>query len=186
MSIGKIILFVLPEVLKQLLFFLLIYRNALCLIMLPWFISRRAVYFGMLAWLLARPADVECDIVVARYGQSVDWLGALVAFLQSHRVRVRAVRVYNKGDDFDTSDLVHDLHGTPLVVKRLPNVGRCDETYLHYLICFYNKLPSCILCVKDSSTRYISGYLLNYAMLYILRAARNRLIGPCDPCPFLG
>lgn len=65
------------------------------------------------------------QVVVARYAEPLDWLRAPVL-----RPLWPVVVVYNKGAD----DLAPDLVAGVAAVHRLPNVGRCDHTYLTHLV----------------------------------------------------
>ena len=66
-------------------------------------------------------------IIVARYNEDLSWMK------ESPFNKFRYI-VYNKGinDDFEKCNVDK--------IIQLPNVGRCDHTYLYYIIENYNKL----------------------------------------------
>lgn len=74
---------------------------------------------------LADPSTTV-DLVIARYKENLDWLKAVDIS------RFRRVIIYNKDDavfKFESPT----AKGNVQIVK-LPNVGRCDHTYLHHII----------------------------------------------------
>jgi hypothetical protein len=73
------------------------------------------------------------ELVVARYMEDLDTLFAISPYFQSAQVTV-----YNKGpaDDRYTS---------------LPNVGKCDHTYLHHIVHRYNDLADVTVFVPASA-----------------------------------
>jgi hypothetical protein len=78
------------------------------------------------------------QVVVARYAEDLRWL----RFLPFHDVVV-----YDKNDAGDAT------HGSPprhARVERLPNVGRCDHTYLHHICVNYDNLADITLFVPGS------------------------------------
>ena len=78
------------------------------------------------------------QVVVSRYAEDVSWL-TLLPF--------KDIIIYDKNDKGDTT------HGNPpkgAVVKRLPNVGRCDHTYLHHIVTNYGKLADVTLFLTGS------------------------------------
>ena len=77
-------------------------------------------------------------MVVSRYAEDVAWL-SLLPF--------KDVIIYDKNDNPDISN------GNPpkgAIVKRLPNVGRCDHTYLHHIITNYDQLADVTLFTTAS------------------------------------
>jgi hypothetical protein len=65
-------------------------------------------------------------VVIARYNEDVNWVKNLNwDYL-----------IYNKGED---------ING---IYKQIPNIGREGETYLRYIIEFYNNLPNYIAFVQ--------------------------------------
>lgn len=78
----------------------------------------------------------DACLVVARYNESVNWLGAFDS---------RMVRVYNKGGILPDTELTSEL--SPVC---LPNVGREAHTYLHYIVSNYDDLPSQVMFTQAS------------------------------------
>ena len=75
--------------------------------------------------------------VVARYNESLEWM------LEPPFNLIKYI-VYNKGvnDDFCKMNVVS--------VVKLPNVGRCDHTFLHYICSHYGNLPNVVLFLPGS------------------------------------
>lgn len=92
----------------------------------------------------SRPLRARCSppcrvqVVVARYAEPLGWLAHLP---------FRDVLVYDKNDAGDGG------HGGPpphARVQRLPNVGRCDHTYLHHICSRYDDLADVTVFVPGS------------------------------------
>jgi hypothetical protein len=66
------------------------------------------------------------QLVVARYGEDVSWL------LTDRRLQqyVSTAIIYNKGD----GDIPEAVANAVQAVVVLPNVGKCDHTYLHHIV----------------------------------------------------
>jgi hypothetical protein len=69
------------------------------------------------------------EIIVARYNENLSWM-------LEYPFNKFKYTVYNKGvnDDFDKT------HVTKII--NLPNVGRCDHTYLYHIVHNYNQLAT--------------------------------------------
>lgn len=74
----------------------------------------------------------DCEIVVARYNESVDWLRCFHPSM---------VRLYNKGNPLESTP------NTPL-----PNVGREAHTYLHHIVHNYDKLAPYVMFTQAGIT----------------------------------
>lgn len=68
------------------------------------------------------------DVVIARYEENLDWI---VDELMPMLERGSRIVVYNKGR---RETLSAKISGEGIQVFDLPNVGRCDHTYLHHII----------------------------------------------------
>ena len=71
------------------------------------------------------------QIVIARYKEDISYL---------YKLKNDNIIVYNKGSDIDTS-----YH-----VIKLPNVGKCDHTYLYHIIENYDKLEELTIFLPAS------------------------------------
>jgi len=78
------------------------------------------------------------DLVIARYNEHLDWLD------KYKNVSFNQVFVYNKGK----SEVVCPLKNTVYIT--LPNVGRCDHTYIHHIIKNYDTLADVTIFAKGS------------------------------------
>ena len=74
----------------------------------------------------------DCEIVVARYNESVDWLRCF---------EPRMLRIYNKGTS---------LESIPNTV--LPNVGREAHTYLQHIVNHYDQLSPYVMFTQAGLT----------------------------------
>ena len=79
------------------------------------------------------PRTDDVQIVVARYGESLD-------FLSYHPFNKCAAIVYNKGRVIKSE--------YPMV--NLPNIGRCDHTYLYHVVKNYDTLAPVTLFIPGS------------------------------------
>ena len=88
----------------------------------------------------AEPEARTVEIVVARYGEDVSWLGTLLskhdAWLQAH--------VYNKGGDRPVTNCPR------CEVVSLDNVGLEAHTYLHHIVTHYDILADKIVFTQGS------------------------------------
>jgi hypothetical protein len=84
----------------------------------------------------------KIDLVIARYNEDLDWLNKYADR------KFNKIYVYNKG----TTDVVCPLKPVlgDVIYKKLPNVGRCDHTYIHHIIEHYNNLADSTLFIKGS------------------------------------
>jgi len=101
------------------------------LILLVWYLLTRRI---------PRESNYVPSIVtvVARYNENISWLS------ESPFNRY-PILLYEKGKS--------RFEGCCLPICRrvlLPNVGRCDHTYLHYIISHYNNLPDRIIFLPGS------------------------------------
>ena len=78
----------------------------------------------------------DACLVVARYNESLNWLGAFDS---------RMLRVYNKGGIVPQTKLTAEL--SPIC---LPNVGREAHTYLDYIVSNYDNLPGRVVFTQAS------------------------------------
>ena len=93
------------------------------------------------------------DLVISRYNEDIDWLTDLDKY--------RRVVVYNKGQAFEYPD-------SRVEIINLPNVGKCDHTYLYHIIHNYENLAgvtiflsgSCFLEHKKHQTEHTIGCTL--------------------------
>jgi len=79
-----------------------------------------------------------CDLVIAYYKENLDWLAAYKSF------PFRKVFIYTKGAEHPASPL-------PYEEKKLPNIGRCDHTYLYHIVHTYNDLPTVTIFTTGSA-----------------------------------
>ena len=75
------------------------------------------------------------DLVVARYNEDLEWLTDIDKY--------RRVIVYNKGRTFEYPD-------SRVEIINLPNVGKCDHTYLYHIIHNYDNLAGVTIFLSGS------------------------------------
>lgn len=99
-------------------------------------------------------APITVDMVIAAFSSpSTLMVKAILAALPDH-VRERRIFYYFKGpkQEHDLADLQQLPPPARLVsVGRLPNVGRCDHTYLHHIVQNYHSLGNVTLFLKDTT-----------------------------------
>lgn len=83
------------------------------------------------------------DWVVARYTEDVLWMTTVFDIIPG----LKRVFIYNKGEPLDSEVLQTLQKHTQAAVYEipLPNVGREGETFLQYLVSFYDDLPDVVL-----------------------------------------
>lgn len=86
------------------------------------------------------PPQSTIEIVVARYNEDLAWLSSLPCTPDRFTV-------YNKGPALGRTGLPPNTH-----ILRLPNVGRCDHTYLHHIIANYDRLADVTVFLPGSAT----------------------------------
>jgi len=83
-------------------------------------------------------SDTHVEIVVARYNEDVSWLN-------EYPFKCYRQIIYNKGPlPAQCGDSVR------CVVETLPNVGRCDHTYLHHITSKYSSLANVTVFLSGS------------------------------------
>lgn len=104
-------------------------------------------------------------IVIARYNEDLDWLcdEKIKKHLTNDSYKT-SIYIYNKGVNNVTPKFLEcynnilDIH-----IIELPNVGRCDHTYLYHVIENYHHLPeamifipaSCSMNMKFAKAQYV-------------------------------
>ena len=84
------------------------------------------------------------DLVIARYNENLDWLKDYSQYTFNR------IFLYNKGtSEVSLPDSFKPLE--PLIYEKLPNVGRCDHTYIHHIIKHYNDLADLTIFIKGST-----------------------------------
>lgn len=77
--------------------------------------------------------------VIARYNEPLDFLNSEPFFRSK-------IFLYNKGPD------IKQPFGENIIIRTLPNVGRCDHTYLYHIVNEYDHLDD-LLCFLPASWR---------------------------------
>jgi hypothetical protein len=98
----------------------------------------------------ASTADIEqqtADVVVARFDEDLTWLQDCADTCKSSL----RIHVYNKGAALVPTGLFAS-------VCQLPNVGREGHTYLHHIICNYDKLGDITVFVQGRIDDHISQH----------------------------
>jgi hypothetical protein len=114
-----------------------------------------------------RTQEPRVDIVISRYAESLDWLCEDFFLSKLRKDRLYHLIIYNKGDDLRVPSCLP--HNVSLSVIRLPNVGRCDHTYLYHIYHYYNSLAditiflpgSCDMQNKIDRTKKIINYAID-------------------------
>jgi hypothetical protein len=77
-------------------------------------------------------------LVISRYNEDLKWLND-EPFNKYKNI------IYNKGPN---NNFI--INENTKEIKKLPNIGRCDHTYLHYVIENYNNLPNIVVFLPGS------------------------------------
>lgn len=94
---------------------------------------------------LERFSTRDVDLVIARYKENLDWLKLLPMPLSAYN----KIFVYDKGG---VGGAIPGLpKGDHIHVISLPNVGRCDHTYLHHIIHQYHDLAKVTIFLPGSA-----------------------------------
>ena len=95
------------------------------------------------------------EIVVARYNEDLIWT-------KEYPFNQFKYTIYNKGSNTDF--VVPSLYRDKII--QLPNVGRCDHTYLYHIVSNYNQLaPITIFLPGSTQLQYkkaVATKLINY------------------------
>lgn len=81
------------------------------------------------------------EIVISRYSEDLEWLKT-----EPFNSYSCSITIYNKGNNED----FYKPENTKEIIK-LPNVGRCDHTYLYHIIKNYDKLEDIVVFLPGST-----------------------------------
>ena len=103
-------------------------------------------------------------ICVSRYNEDLSW----TLEYPFHQFNYT---VYNKGinEDFEKKHVAK--------VITLPNVGRCDHTYLHHVVTQYHSLPTTVIFLPGSTEMEYKKKIAAKLLLSILHKKRAYFIG---------
>lgn len=103
-------------------------------------------------------------ICVSRYNEDLSWTTEY-PFHQFSYI------VYNKGinENFEKKHVAK--------VVSLPNVGRCDHTYLHHIVTHYPSLPSTVVFLPGSTEMPYKKRVATKLLLSILQKKRAFFVG---------
>ncbi len=73
--------------------------------------------------------NIKKRIVLARYKEDI-------GYIKGDEFKDYEIWVYNKGEEIKDEEIKRRCR-----IKELPNVGKCDHTYLYYIISEYDNLP---------------------------------------------
>jgi len=103
-------------------------------------------------------------ICISRYNEDLSWT-LEYPFNQFHYI------VYNKG--------INDHFEKKYVVKvvNLPNVGRCDHTYLYHVLTYYHSLPNIVIFLPGSTNMDKKKCIAKKLLMNILLTKKAIFIG---------
>lgn len=108
--------------------------------------------------------QVTIDCVVARYNESIKWI------TMPEFSNVTRFIIYNKGKP------LRSLPNNAIEIM-LPNVGKCDHTFLHHIIFNYNKLADVTLFVSGRADDKRKGPKIINTMKYVNNTHDSVFIG---------
>jgi hypothetical protein len=82
--------------------------------------------------------NIKKRIVLARYKEDI-------GYIKGDEFKDYEIWIYNKGDKIEDEDIKKRCN-----IEELPNVGKCDHTYLYYIINEYDKLPEITIFLPAS------------------------------------
>ncbi len=82
----------------------------------------------------------KIELVLARYNENVD-------YLLNYEFDDLKIHLYNKGGVITNEEILNNKN---IIIYQLPNVGKCDHTYLYHIINNYNNLPDIIIFLPAS------------------------------------
>lgn len=106
----------------------------------------------------------KINIVVAKYNEDISFLNKL-PFSNCKQI------IYNKGDKDDIDDKIK-LESNRTIIN-MPNVGRCDHTYLYHITKNYENLSDITIFIPGSVNSFITKKLLAYITLYFVNLTNN-------------
>ncbi len=128
--------------------------------------------FVLWPWLRVLPCsneNVAYDCVVAAYRENLDWLKEDFGYLPGRP----NIIVYAKHQDTQTQ-----WPGSPL----LPNVGRCDHTYLHHIVTNYDTLaPMTLFTTASAYEMGVKKLKLDLIIFPRLASTKFRALGYTIP-----
>lgn len=89
-------------------------------------------------------------LVVARYNENISWLAQIPVVAAADGLDVD-LYVYNKGPPLKFADFRYPPYVKNAYILTLPNVGRCDHTYMHHIATFYDHLPDVCVFLPGSA-----------------------------------
>lgn len=105
--------------------------------------------------------DLNIEFVIARYNEDVD-------FLLHNEFINRPIYLYNKGPKINNPSIINAKN---IKIIKLPNVGKCDHTYLYHIVNNYNDLAD--LTVFLPASYYYMDYKRIVANKIISKSVKN-------------
>jgi hypothetical protein len=104
------------------------------------------------------------NIIISRYNEDLSWTLEF-PFNQFKYI------VYNKGinESFEKTNVIQ--------VISLPNIGRCDQTYLYHIVSNYNKLSDIVIFLPGSINMDYKKINAIKLLFYILKTKKANFIG---------
>ena len=123
------------------------------------------------------------DIVVAIHSTPVG--GMLRAFASALSASVAPTAwVYNKGSNLsmdaraEMAAAMAEAGGEAIIIEGLPNVGRCDHSYMHHILSRWARLAPLTLFVKDTTMAHVHLGVASRLLTFLRRLPR-----PADEPP---
>ncbi len=82
----------------------------------------------------------KIHLVLARYNEDI-------SYLKTNIFDNLIIHLYNKGNDIMDDEIIKNKN---IKIYKLPNVGKCDHTYLYHIINNYENLPELIIFLPAS------------------------------------
>ena len=93
--------------------------------------------------IISRGQNIKVSIVISHCAKPISWIPS---YMKDVKFEVSDVVVYSKcGNDVEGVDVLEASFGKSVIIKRLPNVGRCDHTYSNWIHENYSRVQKEIL-----------------------------------------
>lgn len=147
---------------------------------IPFISNHKSMPFYSEKPMTINPNPFSCDMVIARYKESLPWLS------EYSKYKFRNVIIYNKNkaDNNKTSkDIGCVLNSKECIKVNLPNVGRCDHTYLYHIIENYNNLADVTIFTKGSSDLFREVVKLRFTVGKVFEVQDTVISADTIPLP---
>ena len=93
--------------------------------------------------IISRAQNIKVSIVISHCEKTISWIPS---YMKDVKFEVSGIMVFSKcGNDVEGVDVLEASLGKSVIIKRLPNVGRCDHTYSNWIHENYSRVQKEVL-----------------------------------------